>query len=135
LDESQAKSVVNAGDNTIILSSSSKKELGREVCGTCLYGLNIGYDGSLLFDAHAGYEVSDELGNVRHKSMESLIQRQRELVPLLFRSIDGFCPVRDPKWPSFLKSFLNRGKIKEVAQKGSTKRGRNLQRASARDKG
>lgn len=24
----------------------SEKEIGREVCGTCLYGLNIGFDGN-----------------------------------------------------------------------------------------
>jgi MoaA/NifB/PqqE/SkfB family radical SAM enzyme len=111
LNEDQSHSAMDAGDNTIILSSSSQKELGREVCGTCLYGLNIGYDGNLLFDAHAGYEIQDSLGNVRREPMSVLIQRQRELVPQMFRSIDGYCPVRDPKWSRFLKDFLEEKEV------------------------
>jgi MoaA/NifB/PqqE/SkfB family radical SAM enzyme len=44
--------VVFNGDNSIIHSHSSKKVFGREVCGTAFYGLNIGWDGAILFDAH-----------------------------------------------------------------------------------
>ena len=93
------------GHNSIILSHTSKREIGREVCGTCLYGLNIGYDGNVLFDAHAGYQVGGTLGNIRKNSISEIILRQREFAPFLFSNIDGFCPVRDPKWPEFLKSF------------------------------
>ncbi|HHT9122670.1 MAG TPA: radical SAM protein [Candidatus Wunengus sp. YC63] len=106
LTNCQNETVLKAGYNSIILSKTSIKEIGREVCGTCLYGLNIGYDGNLLFDAHAGYEVGDTLGNVRRNSIEELIDCQRTIVSELFANIDGFCPVRDPKWPVFLKSYI-----------------------------
>lgn len=95
------------GDNSIILSASSTCEVGREVCGTCLYGLNIGFDGNVLFDAHAGYEVGGILGNVRQDSIGTLIARQRVFAPMLFRKISGFCPVRDPAWPAFLQRFMS----------------------------
>ena len=94
------------GHNSIILSHTSKHEVGREVCGTCLYGLNIGYDGNVLFDAHAGYEVGGMLGNVRTECITELIQRQRRFAPLMFSQIDGFCPIRDPKWSHFLNDFI-----------------------------
>ena len=106
LEKNQKEKADNAGLNTIILSKTSSKEIGREVCGTCLYGLNIGFDGNLLFDAHAGYEVEGILGNIRKNSIRELIKKQREIAPKLFKNIDGFCPVRDPKWPGFLKAFL-----------------------------
>lgn len=95
------------GHNSIILSRTSKREIGREVCGTCLYGLNIGYDGNVLFDAHAGYEVKGMLGNIRTDSIQEIIRRQRKFAPYLFSNIEGFCPVRDPKWPEFLQQFRN----------------------------
>jgi MoaA/NifB/PqqE/SkfB family radical SAM enzyme len=103
----QKEKAKTSGLNAIILSKTSKKEIGREVCGTCLYGLNIGFDGNLLFDAHAGYEVGNILGNVRTNSIKELITKQREIAPELFNNIDGFCPIRDPKWPGFLKSYLS----------------------------
>jgi MoaA/NifB/PqqE/SkfB family radical SAM enzyme len=99
--------LMNLGHNSIILSNTSKYEIGREVCGTCLYGLNIGYDGNLLFDAHAGYEIGSILGNIRENSIEELIRQQRKIAPLLFNSIKGFCPVRDPLWPKFLSNIIN----------------------------
>jgi len=102
----QAANAVSLGHNSIILSGTSKGEIGREVCGTCLYGLNVGYDGNLLFDAHAGYEVGSFLGNTRENSIEDLIATQRKFAPLMFSEIDGFCPVRASKWPVFLQSFL-----------------------------
>ena len=83
-----------------------RPQIGREVCGTCLYGLNIGFDGNVLFDVHAGYEIGDLFGNVREYTISELVRRQRKFAPLLFRNIDGFCPVRDKKWPSFLKSVI-----------------------------
>ena len=61
------------GDNSIIHSHSSKLEIGREVCGTCFYGLNIGYDGASLLDAHSGYELSGSLGNVRTTPFNELV--------------------------------------------------------------
>lgn len=97
---------VKCGHNSIILSRTSSHEVGREVCGTCLYGLNVGFDGNVLFDAHAGYEAGGLLGNVRRDSIETLVQRQRRFAPILFRNITGFCPVRDPNWPAFLQRFL-----------------------------
>lgn len=107
LSEEQVISAESLGHNSIILSGTSKGEIGREVCGTCLYGLNIGYDGNLLFDAHAGYEVGGILGNIREQPIKDLIAKQRDFAPLMFSNIDGFCPIRDPKWPVFLQSFLN----------------------------
>lgn len=93
------------GHNSIILSSTSRRQVGREVCGTCLYGLNVGFDGNVLFDAHSGYEVSGLLGNVRMDSIETLVERQRWFAPMLFQNVTGFCPVRDPFWPQFLSRF------------------------------
>lgn len=98
--------VKDVGHNSIILSKTSQEEIGREVCGTCLYGLNIGFDGNVLFDVHAGYEIDNLLGNIREQTIEELVRRQRKFAPLMFKNIDGFCPVRDRKWPSFLKSFV-----------------------------
>jgi MoaA/NifB/PqqE/SkfB family radical SAM enzyme len=106
LECDQEKNVRQLGDNSIILSKTSKDEVGREVCGTCFYGLNIGYDGNVLFDAHAGYEVGGLLGNVRKHSIEELVIRQREFARLLFDNIEGFCPVRDKFWPSFLQHYI-----------------------------
>lgn len=93
-------------DNSIIHSHSSARELGREVCGTCFYGLNIGYDGAVLFDAHAGYEIGNMLGNVRDTDFSKIIKKQRKISKTLFENIDGFCPVRDPKWNEFLRKIL-----------------------------
>lgn len=106
LSDSATKAADELGDNSIILSATSEREIGRRVCGTCLYGLNISYDGSLLFDAHAGYEVGGLLGSIRRNSIKELVRRQRLLVPLMFRSIAGFCPVRDDAWPEFLSGYL-----------------------------
>ena len=72
------------GHNSIILSRTSSQEVGRQVCGSCLYGLNVGFDGNVLFDAHAGYEVGGLLGNVRRDSIRTLVQRQRKFAPALF---------------------------------------------------
>lgn len=107
LSAEEENDVENIGHNSIILSASSREEIGRKVCGTCLYGLNIGFDGNVLFDAHAGYEIGGLLGNVREHSIEELVRRQRKFAPLLFKNIDGFCPVRDKKWPSFLQSIIH----------------------------
>lgn len=107
LNREDSASAQAVGHGSIILSRTSKTEIGREVCGTCLYGLNIGYDGNVLFDAHAGYEVGSLLGNVRDHSIEELARRQRKFAPLLFQNIDGFCPVRDPRWPAFLREFVD----------------------------
>lgn len=106
LSAEEESDVEDIGHNSIILSKSSKEEIGREVCGTCLYGLNIGFDGNVLFDVHSGYEIGDLLGNVREHTIAELVRRQRKFAPLLFRNIDGFCPIRDKKWPSFLKSVI-----------------------------
>jgi MoaA/NifB/PqqE/SkfB family radical SAM enzyme len=99
------------GDNSIIHSHSSSRELGREVCGTCFYGLNIGYDGAILFDAHAGYEVGNMLGNIKTTPFQNIMETRRKISRLLFKNIDDFCPVRDPKWDGFLKKVLS-GEIK-----------------------
>ncbi len=112
LKRSDQDSAMAAGHNSIILSRTSRKDIGREVCGTCLYGLNVGYDGNVLFDAHAGYEIGGSLGNVRSDSLTELCERQREFAPLLYANIGGFCPVRDPEWPGFLARFLeNRSEV------------------------
>jgi MoaA/NifB/PqqE/SkfB family radical SAM enzyme len=106
LSDDEEDHLEGMGHNSIILSGSSKEEIGREVCGTCLYGLNIGYDGNVLFDVHAGYEIGEILGNIRDFSIAELAQRQRMFAPIIFKNIDGFCPVRDKKWPTFLKNFI-----------------------------
>lgn len=107
MEESEKADACTMGHNSIILSHSSAQDVGREVCGTCLYGLNIGYDGNLLLDAHAGYELGGLLGNVRTHSIVELVQRQRMFSAQLFSRIDGYCPVRDPKWSEFLGYFLS----------------------------
>ena len=106
ITDEKANLLTKISHNSIILSKTSKEELGRRVCGTCFYGLNIGYDGSLLFDAHAGYEIGDILGNIRKYPMEELIRRQRIFIKEMFNNIKGFCPVRDKLWPNFLEKYL-----------------------------
>jgi len=107
ISDSNTMRVNSQGHNSIILSRTSMREIGREVCGTCLYGLNVGYDGNILFDAHAGYEIAGLLGSVRTDTISVLIERQRKYAPFMFSKIDGFCPIRDPKWPFFLRYFLD----------------------------
>lgn len=114
LSKTETATASQIGHNSIILSATSKEDMGREVCGTCLYGLNIGYDGNLLFDAHTGYEVGNLLGNVREQPIEHLIRRQRKFAPLLFNNIEGFCPVRDRLWPEFIDRFLKDSSKTEV---------------------
>lgn len=106
--EKSIENVVYLGDNSIIHSHSSAKTLGREVCGTAFYGLNIGWDGAILFDAHYGYEVGEQnlLGNIRNMSFEKAVKRQRRYMRILFKNIDGSCPVRDPKGKEFLENML-----------------------------
>lgn len=110
--EKQIDDVVFIGDNSIIHSHSSKKVFNREVCGTAFYGLNIGWDGEILFDAHYGYEVGEQnlLGNIKEKSFEEAIKKQRKYMNTLFQNIEGSCPVRDPKGKEFLEKVLS-GKI------------------------
>jgi MoaA/NifB/PqqE/SkfB family radical SAM enzyme len=117
-----ASKAMEIGDNSIILSATSLEEMGRQVCGTCMYGLNVGFDGNVLFDAHAGYEVGSSLGNVRSHDIKELVRRQRMCARFLFSSIDGFCPVRDRKWPDFLRRWqaavskgLDLGSINDIA--------------------
>jgi len=94
------------GHNSIIHSHSSSKENGKEVCGTCFYGVSLGYDGNLLFDAHCGYEVGSMFGNVRTTPFSDIVKTQRVISKTLFENIDGFCPARDPKWGYFLQRVL-----------------------------
>lgn len=100
--------VVLKGHNSIIHSHSSVKSLGREVCGTAFYGLNIGWDGAILFDAHYGYEVGEKnlLGNIRDIPFEVAVKNQRSYIISLFESIDGSCPARDPKGKEYLDRYL-----------------------------
>lgn len=102
--------IVNKGDNSIIHSHSSKKVFGREVCGTALYGLNIGWDGAILFDAHYGYEVGEQnlLGNIKNISFKEAVKNQRKYMKTLFENIDGSCPVRDPKGKKFLEEVIKK---------------------------
>lgn len=95
------------GHNSIIHSHSSTQETGKEVCGTCFYGVSIGYDGNILFDAHCGYEVENMFGNVRTTPFSEIVKIQRAISKRLFDNIDGFCPARDPKWGYFLQKVLN----------------------------
>ena len=85
------------GDESIIFYDEPD---GRQVCGTCRYGLNIGADGNVLLDAHGGYEV--EIANIRDISFEKAVELQHRFSEKMFRELDGFCPVRDPEWQRFL---------------------------------
>lgn len=95
------------GDNSIIHSHSSKRKHGKEVCGTCLYGLSVGYDGAILFDAHCGYEVGNMFGNVKITPFSQIVKTQRAITSKLYDNIEGFCPARDPKWTEFLGRVLD----------------------------
>lgn len=108
-EEKSIEDVTKFGDNSIIHSHSSKKVFGREVCGTAFYGLNIGWDGAILFDAHYGYEVGEHnlLGNIRDISFEEAVKKQRKYMKILFQNIDGSCPVRDTRGKMFLKKVLS----------------------------
>lgn len=106
------------GDNSIIHSHSSSRELGREVCGTCFYGLNIGYDGALLFDVHAGYEIGNLLGNVRTDSIAKLVKKQRKISKKLFDKINGFCPVRESGLDKLIMSFKKEEEIRDFYCEG-----------------
>ena len=117
LSNGGANDATALSDNSIILSQTSASDVGREVCGTCLYGLNIGYEGSLLLDVHSGYELEGRLGNIRTHSIKELIATQQRLAPFLFHSIKGFCPVRDPEWPDFLASLLQNEQLHQVRAK------------------
>ncbi len=86
------------GDESIILYDEPS---GRSVCGTCRYGLNIGADGNLLLDAHGGYEVN--IANILEISFEKAIYLQRSFAQKMFETLDGFCPLRHPKWNDFVK--------------------------------
>jgi len=48
-----------------------------------------------------GHEV--QLANARHKSFQELLDFQHAFSRKIFDALDGFCPVRDPGWNSFLK--------------------------------
>jgi MoaA/NifB/PqqE/SkfB family radical SAM enzyme len=87
--------ITEFGDNSIIHSESSVKIHGREVCGTCAFGMSIGFDGNLLLDAHGGYEIEDMFGNVGRHSFDKLYENWHSFVEELFRETKGFCPVRD----------------------------------------
>jgi MoaA/NifB/PqqE/SkfB family radical SAM enzyme len=105
--------IVWQGDNSIIHSHSSSKAFGREVCGTAYYGLNIGWDGYILFDAHYGYEIGERnmLGNIRDIPFREAIEKQRKYSKILFENIVGSCPPRDIRGKQFLEKVL-KGKIK-----------------------
>ena len=63
---------------------------GREVCGTAAFGMSIGFDGSLLLDAHGGYGIEDALGSIRTNTFEELYLVWRKIVGKLFKSTEGF---------------------------------------------
>lgn len=102
-----------AGDNSIILSRTSTADIGREVCGTCLYGLNIGYEGNLLLDAHAGYDVGDIFGNIRTNIFEDLMVTQKIETKKMFQALDGFCPIRANGWKEYIQPYINKYQTKK----------------------
>jgi MoaA/NifB/PqqE/SkfB family radical SAM enzyme len=108
--EKKLEDIVPRGDNSIIHSHSSKKVFGREVCGTAFYGLNIGWDGSILLDAHYGYEIGEKnlLGNIRNIPFREAVKNQRKYIKKLFNYIGSSCPIRDPKGKEFLRKVLNK---------------------------
>jgi len=107
--EKSMDEIIWKGDNSIIHSHSSKKAFGREVCGTAYYGMNIGWDGSILLDAHYGYEIGERniLGNIRDIPFKEAVKKQRIYAKKLFENIDNSCPVRDKKGKEFLSKVLN----------------------------
>lgn len=96
-EESRIEEVNSQGDESIIFYDEPD---GHYVCGTCKYGLNIGADGNLLLDAHGGYEV--EIANIREIDFKQAIELQHQFSAKMFRQLDSFCPIRDPKWKDFL---------------------------------
>jgi MoaA/NifB/PqqE/SkfB family radical SAM enzyme len=88
------------GDESIIFYDEPD---GRKVCGTCKYGLNVGGDGQILLDAHGGYEV--EIGDIRKIGFKKAVELQHKFSQKMFNDLNHFCPVRDEKWPQFLKQF------------------------------
>jgi MoaA/NifB/PqqE/SkfB family radical SAM enzyme len=91
------ESINELGDLSIIFW---EEQDGRNVCGTCRYGLNIGCDGNLLLDAHGGYEV--EIANIRDISFEKAVKLQHQFSQRMFSELSHFCPVRDSGWHEFL---------------------------------
>jgi len=97
-DLKRIEDVNNLGDESIIFYDDPS---GREVCGTCKYGLNVGADGNLLLDAHGGYEV--DIANIREISFQDAVEIQHRVSKKMFDTLDSFCPVRDPNWQKFLE--------------------------------
>jgi MoaA/NifB/PqqE/SkfB family radical SAM enzyme len=91
-------------DNSLIHSKSSVEDFGREVCGTCAYGLNIRHDGEIMLDMHFARNIS--LGNIRNMAYQQAIQRQQKAIRELFQSFSGYCPARDVRAQSFLDNHL-----------------------------
>jgi MoaA/NifB/PqqE/SkfB family radical SAM enzyme len=85
--------VTRLGDNSIIHSETSEQICGRQVCGTAIFGMSIGYEGNLLLDAHGGYGI--KLANVRTHSFGELCRIRQSVIVEMFHVIKGFCPVRD----------------------------------------
>ena len=71
--------------------------------------MNIGWDGSILLDAHYGYEIGERniLGNIRDIPFKEAVKKQRIYAKKLFENIDNSCPVRDKKGKEFLSKVLN----------------------------
>lgn len=85
-------------DNSIILANSSRREIGRSVCGTFYYGLGINYDGKILFDAHAT-DTTELIGNIIKIGLKEAIRRQRWVRNYLYQNgCTNYCPLRDEKY-------------------------------------
>jgi len=48
------------------------------------------------------------LGNIKDISFDEAVKRQREYMKMLFKTISGSCPARDPKGKEFLRKILDR---------------------------
>jgi MoaA/NifB/PqqE/SkfB family radical SAM enzyme len=106
--DKEIKETTDLGDNSIIHSETSLIIHGREVCGTCAFGMSIGFDGNLLLDAHGGYEIGNKFGNVRTHSFEELYENWHSVIERLFRETKGFCPVRDESgFGRFVKKLVS----------------------------
>ncbi len=110
INDEQAESITNQySDGSIIVSDSSIRDVGRPTCGTFYYGLGIRYDGEVLFDAHA-YDTAGLFGNIRNYQLHELVRRLRDTQRAYFErfSDEGFCPLRNPNFDSFVRYLSQR---------------------------
>ena len=94
---------------SMILADSSQERLHFPVCGTFYFGLGIGYDGEVVFDAHAD-DTKGMIGNVRTIGLAEAVRRQREMRDAFYREGGcSYCPLRDRSYLGFISRYRQRG--------------------------